>query len=138
MPTYPNKIAIVISADLLEWQKLNVAAFLASSVAVKFPETHGRPFVTASGTEYSPFPKHPMLIYRAENTQQIRRAFTRATERGLSIGIYTKPLFVTKGEEENLAEILKLPDEEQDLVGIVLYGDNKQVDKAVDGLKLHP
>ena len=44
----------------------------------------------------------------------------------------------SKGEEENLAEILKLPDEEQDLVGIVLYGENKQVDKAIDGLKLHP
>jgi hypothetical protein len=58
--------------------------------------------------------------------------------RGLSIGIYTRPLFATKGEEENLGEILKLPDEEQDLVGIVLYGDNKQVDKAIDGLKLHP
>ena len=79
-----------------------------------------------------------MLVYRAENDQQIRRAFVRAKERGLSIGIYTRPLFATKGEEENLAEILKLPDEEQDLVGIVLYGENKQVDKAVDGLKLHP
>ena len=61
-----------------------------------------------------------------------------AKERGLSIGIYTKPLFATKGEEENLAEILKLPDEEQDLVGIVLYGGNKQVDKAIDSLTLHP
>ena len=111
MPTYQNKIAIIIRADLLEWQKLNVAAFLASSVAVKFPETHGRPFVTLSGTEYLPFPKNPTLI---------------------------KPLFATKGEEDNLAEILKLPDEEQDLVGIVLYGENKQVDKAIDGLKLHP
>src|SRR5882724_917752 len=109
MPTYQNKVAIIIRADLLEWQKLNVAAFLASSVAVKFPETHGRPFVTASRTEYLPFPKNPMLIYRAENDQQIRRAFMRAKERGLSIGIYTKPLFATKGEEENLAEILKVP-----------------------------
>ena len=138
MPTYHNKIAIIIRADLLEWQKLNVAAFLASSVAVQFPDTHGRPFVTASRTEYLPFPKNPMLIYKAENDQQIRRAFMRAKERGLSIGIYTKPLFATKGEEENLAEILRRSDEEQDLVGIVLYGDNKQVDKAIDGLKLHP
>jgi hypothetical protein len=47
-------------------------------------------------------------------------------------------LFATKGEEENLAEILRLHDEEQDLVGIVLSGDNRQVDKAIDGLKLHP
>jgi hypothetical protein len=138
MPTYHNKIAIVVRADLLEWQKLNVAAFLASSVAVKFPEIHGRPFVTASGTEYLPFQRNPMLIYRADNEQQIRRAFIRAKERGLSIGIYTKPLFATNGEEESLAEILKLRDGEQDLVGIVLYGENKQVDKAVDALKLHP
>ena len=138
MPTYQNKIAIIVRADLLEWQKLNVTAFLASSVAVKFPETHGRPFVTASRTEYLPFPKNPMLIYKAESDQQIRRALVRAKERGLSIGIYTRPLFATKGEEENLAEILKLPDEAQDLVGIVLYGENKQVDKAIDGLKLHP
>ena len=129
MPTYQNKIAVIVRADLLEWQKLNVAAFLASSVAVKFPETHGRPFVTASRTEYLPFPKNPMLIYRAENNQQIRRALIRAKD---------KPLFATKGDEENLAEILKLPDEEQDLVGIVLYGENRQVDKATDGLKLHP
>jgi hypothetical protein len=48
------------------------------------------------------------------------------------------PRSTAKGEEENLAEILKLPDEEQDLVGIILYGENKQVDKAVDGSKLHP
>ena len=58
MPTYQNKIAIIIRADLLEWQKLNV-----------------------------------------ENDQQIRRVFMRAKERGLSIGIYTKPLFATKGED---------------------------------------
>ena len=138
MPVYDTKIAIVIRADLLEWQKLNVAAFLASAVAIKFPETHGRPFITANQTEYMPFVKNPMLVYRAENDQQIRRAFSRARERGLGIGIYTKPLFATKGEEDNLAEIAKLPDDEHDLVGIVLYGENKKVDKAIDGLKFHP
>ena len=71
MPTYQNKVAIILRADLLDWQRLNVAAFLASSVAVKFPETHGRPFVTASRTGYLPFPKNPMLIYRAGSNQQI-------------------------------------------------------------------
>jgi hypothetical protein len=78
MPTYQNKIAIIIKADLLEWQKLNAAAFLASSIAIKFPETHRRPLVTASWTEYLPFLKLPMLIYRADNDQQIRPALTRA------------------------------------------------------------
>lgn len=85
-----------------------MAAFLASAVAVKFAETYGRSFITANQAEYLPFTKNPMLIYRAENEEQIRRALTRAKERGLSIGMYTEPLFATKGEEESLAEIVKL------------------------------
>src|SRR5246127_1964751 len=108
MPTYLQKIAIVIRADLLEWQKLNVAAFLASSVAVKFPETHGRDFVTSTGNHYLPFIKHPILIYKADSTEQIKRAFQRAKERELHIGIYTRPLFSTKNEEGNLEEIARL------------------------------
>lgn len=135
---YPEKIAIVILDDLQPWQKLNAAAFLASSVALKFPQTHGKPFVTASGTAYLPFLKHPVLVYKAENEAQLKRAFNRARERELAIGIYTRPLFATKNEEENLAEIIKKTDEEQELVGIVIYGENKKVDKSLDGLKFHP
>jgi hypothetical protein len=134
---YDEKIAIILRADLQEWQKLNVAAFLASAVAIRFPASHGKAFVNASGSEYLPFIKHPILIYRANDQPQLRRAFTRAKERGLHIGIYTQPLFATKNEEENLVEISKYTDDEQELAGIVLYGENKKVDKALDGLKFH-
>jgi hypothetical protein len=135
--TYENKIAVIIKDDLLTWQKLNVTAFLASSIAVKFPETHGRDFITASGSEYLPFIKNPVLVYCAENNEKITRAFNRAKERGLHIGIYTSELFSTKDEEGNLIEIAMKKDEDLDLVGIVIYGENKKVDKAIDGLKFH-
>jgi hypothetical protein len=135
--SYDNKIAVVIINDLPDWQKLNVVSFLASSVAIQFPDTHGKPLINASGSEYLPFLKHPILIYKAENGAEIKRAFRRAKERQLNIGIYTRPLFATKGEEENLFEISKYTDEEQELSGIVLYGENKKIDKAIDGLKFH-
>lgn len=135
---YDKKIALVIKNDLPDWQKLNVAAFLASSVAVKFPETHGEAFTNASGSIYLPFIKHPILIYKVDTDDDLRRAFTRAKERELAIGIYTKPLFATKNEEGNHIEIGRATDEEQELVGIVVYGENKKVDKALDGLKFHP
>lgn len=134
---YENKIAIVIKNDLMTWQKLNVASFLASSVAIKFPDTHGKSFVNASNSEYLPFIKHPILIFKADTEAEIKRAFARAKERELHIGIYTEPLFATKNEEENLVEIAKYNDEEQNLVGIVMYGDAKKVNKALDGLKFH-
>jgi len=134
---YDKKISIVIKSDLPVWQKLNVAAFLASSVAIRFEETHGKAFVNASGSKYLPFIKHPILIYKADDDGRLRRAFKRAKERELHIGIYTSPLFDTKNEEENLVEISKYTDDEQELAGIVIYGENRKVDKALDGLKFH-
>lgn len=135
--TYGHKIAIVILNELETWQKLNVGSFLASSVAIAFPETHGEKFINASGSEFLPFIKHPILIYKADTQAQIQRAFSRAKDRELHIGIYTQSLFATKNEGENHAEILKFSDEEQLLVGIVVYGENRKVDKALDGLKFH-
>ncbi len=135
--SYDNKIAIVLKNDLESWQKLNVASFLASSVAIKFPETHGKPFINDSNSEYLPFLKHPILILKADTDAEIARAFNRAKQRELNIGIYTSPLFGTKNEEENLIEIAKCDDENQNLVGIVVYGDTKKVNKALDGLKFH-
>lgn len=134
---YEKKIAIIIKNGLADWQKLNVAAFLAGSVAIKFEETHGKSFVNASGSVYLPFIKNPILIYKADNNSQLERAFKRAKERELHIGIYTLPLFDTKNEEENLIEISKCTDDEQELAGIVIYGENKKIDKALDGLKFH-
>lgn len=135
--TYDEKIAIVLREDLQTWQKLNVAAFLASSVAIKFPETHGAEFINASGSVYLPFVKHPMLVYAASTQDEIQRAFRRAKERGLNIGIYTEPLFATKNEEENHVEIAKCTDENQVLVGLIIYGENRKVNKALDGLRFH-
>lgn len=134
---YDKKIAVIILDSLEEWQKLNVTSFLGSSVAIAFPETHGAPLVSASGTSYLPFIKHPVLVYAAESEEQLKRAFNRASDRGLHIGIYTKELFATKNEEGNVEEIAKHADEALNLAGIIIYGENKKVDKAIDKLKFH-
>jgi len=134
---YDKKIAVIILNTLEDWQKLNVTSFLASSVAIAFPETHGAALVSASGTTYLPFIKHPVLVYAAESDEQLKRAFSRASERALHIGIYTKELFATKNEEGNVSEIAKHADDDLNLAGIIIYGENKKVDKAVDKLKFH-
>lgn len=134
---YENKIAVVLLNKLAPWQKINVTAFLASAIAIAFPETHGAPLISASGTQYLPFIKHPVLVYAAETEEQLKRAFNRATERGLHIGVYTKSLFATKNEQGNVTEIAKQTDDELDLAGIIVYGENKRVDKAIDKLKFH-
>lgn len=132
-----EKIAIVIWDELPAWQKLNVTAFLASSVAIAVPATHGAEFKDAQGNTYLPFLKYPILVYKAESKARIRRAFDRARDRELKIGIYVEELFATKNEEQNQAVIGSYQSNNLNLVGIIVYGDGKKVDKAFDGLKMH-
>jgi hypothetical protein len=132
-----EKIAIVILHELPSWQKLNVTSFLASSVAIAFPSTHGADLTDAQGNSYLPFIKYPILAYKAETQAQIKRAFSRAKDRDLHIGIYVQELFATKNEAQNLVVISKFRPDDLNLVGIIVYGDSKKVDKAFDGLKLH-
>lgn len=134
---YDKKVAIVIKDDLLPWQKFNVVSFLAGSIAIEFPETHGNKFITADQEEYLAFIKHPTLIYKADNAEKLQRAFHRAKDRELAIGIYTQQLFATRSGEENVLEIAKHTADNLDLVGMIVYGENKKVDKALDGLKFH-
>ncbi|SFE84563.1 DUF2000 domain-containing protein [Spirosoma endophyticum] len=134
---YDKKVAIVVLNELLAWQKLNVVSFLAGSVAIQFPETHGEPFTTSDQVNFLPFSKHPTLIYKADSTDKLHRALHRARDRDLAIGIYTRPLFETRSGEENIVEIARHSVDALDLVGLVVYGDNKKVDKALDGLKFH-
>ena len=134
---YDKKVAIVIKDDLLPWQKLNVVSFLASSIAIKFPETHGEDFITADNVKFLPFIKHPVLVYKAETKEKLQRAFLRSRDRELAIGIYAKPLFDTRSGEENVRQIASQTVDDLDLAGIIVYGENKKVDKALDGLKFH-
>jgi hypothetical protein len=49
---FDTKIALVIRDDLVSWQQMNVAAFLASGIAASYPESIGDPYEDASGNSY--------------------------------------------------------------------------------------
>jgi Uncharacterized protein conserved in bacteria len=133
---YEKKIAIVLRNDLQNWQKLNVTSFLASSIAIAFTEVHGNSFSTNTEGEFLPFINQPILIYKADNDDIMRRVFSRSKERALHIGIYPQTFFSTKSAEENYLVMEKFNGETEALAGIVIYGETKKVYKALDGLKL--
>lgn len=132
-----KKIAIIVRNDLLNWQKLNVVAFLASSIAIEFQETHGRKFIDASNISYLSFLNRPVMIFKAGNIEKLKNVYKKARARNLNIGIYTEPLFSTNNEEHNIEAIKNITENEQDYVGIILYGERSLVDKSIKGLKLH-
>jgi hypothetical protein len=67
---------------LAEWQKLSVAAFLTSGIAVSAPESIGEPYEDGSGTTYLWLIGQPILICGADRVE-LTRALDRALARGV-------------------------------------------------------
>jgi hypothetical protein len=134
---FDTKIAVILLDDLAVWQKTNATAFLVSGIAGTDPGVVGEPYRDASGNEYLPMFVQPVLVYAAD-AAGLRRAYERATSRGVKPAIYTRELFTTNHDEANRAAVARVAAEDLDLVGIALRAERKTVDKIVDRLRFHP
>jgi hypothetical protein len=135
--TFDTKIVIVVREDLAPWQKLNVAAFLSGGLAGCYPEIVGERYRDASGGDYGPLVRQPILIFAAAR-DELTRSLSRARERGLKPAIYTVDLFGTFNDADNRAAVAAVATDRLDLAGLALHAERKLVDKVVKGLKLHP
>lgn len=131
---HDTKIAIIIRSDLETWQKVNVAAFLASGIAAEFPECIGETYEDGSGTKYTRLIGQPILEYDADSTA-LARVLDRALSRDVKPAIYTKDMFKTTNDFDNHGVVNSIERANLDLVGIAVRADRKTIDKIVDKLK---
>jgi len=133
---FETKIALIIRDDLVSWQKMNVAAFLASGIAASYPESIGEPYEDASGNKYLRLIGQPMLIYGADRVALLR-VLERALARGVEPALYTEEMFSTTHDAANREAVRNAERETLNLVGIAIRAERKVVDKIVDKLKFH-
>ncbi|MBO1077940.1 DUF2000 domain-containing protein [Roseomonas haemaphysalidis] len=135
--TFDTKVAILVLQDLAVWQKLNVAAFLATGIAGAAPEAMGEPYEDAAGRRHAALLGQPMLILAA-TPEVLQRAFRQANERGLTRAVYVRAMFSTGHDAANRAAFAAEPADAPDFVGLALRGPKKDVDKATKGAAMHP
>ena len=134
---FDTRVAIVIRPDLALWQKLNVAAFLASGIGGSIGEVIGQPYEDAEGTAYLPLCRQPITILEADRAV-LSSALQRALDRELRIAVYTEQMFLTTNDDDNRAAVKAVPRDQLNLVGIGVYGPRGAVDKALKNVRLHP
>ncbi|MFD1624439.1 DUF2000 family protein [Azospirillum griseum] len=134
--SFDGKIALIVRDDLAVWQKLNVAAFLASGIAASAPQAIGDAYADGAGRRYSPMLGQPVLVFSAD-LEGLRGAHRVALERGLTIVPYVAAMFSTGHDAANRAAFAAGDPDALDWVGIALHGAKKAVDKAIKGLILH-
>jgi hypothetical protein len=132
---FDTKISIGVRADLAQWQKLNVTAFLASGIAAANPGIIGKPYEDGSGRVYLELFRQPALIYGC-TAAELKTAHSRAVTRDLPMAIYTMDMFATDNDDDNRAVVRTAA--ELDFAGLALYGPCNVVDKVFKGTSLHP
>lgn len=133
---HDTKIGIIVRTDLETWQKLNVTAFLSSALAANAPESIGEKYEDDSGNSYLRMFGQPVFVYMA-TAEELKRTRSRALNRGIILGLYTKEMFATGNDADNRAVVKAVTTENLDIVGLSLRADRKTFDKIVNGLKLH-
>lgn len=134
---FDTKVALLVHEELAVWQKLNVAAFLATGIAGAAPEAMGEPYEDAAGRVHARLLGQPILVFAAD-LEVLRRAHAQALQRGLACAAYVRAMFETGHDAANRAVFKAGSAEEPDLVGLALRGPRKDVDKATKGARLHP
>ncbi|HEV7368438.1 DUF2000 domain-containing protein [Arenibaculum sp.] len=133
---FGTKVALIIRSGLPVWQKLNVAAFLATGVAAAAPEALGEPYVDQGGRVYGRMLGQPVLVFAADKAG-LQAAHGEALARGLAVVPYVAAMFSTGHDAANRAAFAAEDPTDLDLVGLALRGARKAVDKATKGLSLH-
>ena len=134
---FTSKIAIIVREDLAVWQKLNVAAFLASGIAAAVPDCIGAPYRDGEGRVYTAMIGQPVLVFSA-SAADLQRAHRRADEAGLTMAPYIAAMFSTGHDAANRAVFAESDIGNPGWAGLALHGERRAVDRAVKGLKLHP
>jgi hypothetical protein len=130
----PVKIAVVLRADLEQWQRLNVAAFTISGVASQEGAV-GEEYRDASSNRYLPMFRDPVLVFGASSEEMIRTV-ERARNRGIPFSIFTRDLFDTFNDVDNRAAVAAVVADNLDVVGLAFRTEHKVADKVLKGLKL--
>jgi hypothetical protein len=137
MTTFDTRVAILVRADLLTWQKLNVTAFLATGIAGAAIEAMGEPYVDAAGRAFAPLLGQPILVFAAD-AAQLANAHRVAIERDVTRAVYVEAMFSTGNDADNREAFLAEEADQPNLVGIALRGPRKAIEKATKNVPLHP
>ncbi len=134
---FETKIALIVCNDLMDWQKLNVTAFLTSGVLGADPALLGERYEDADGRSYRPLIIQPMIVLAADRVG-LKKIHARALSRGADMAIYIEDMFRTGHDAANRAAVKAYGTDELNLVGLAIRDDKRTVDKITKGAKMHP
>ncbi len=133
---FDTKFAIILRDDLAVWQKLNVAAFLATGIAAQQPEIMGQSYRDREGNAFNSMSTQPIVVMAADH-ETIGKIHKRALERGVQTSAYVEEMFSTGHDAANREMFARFGPDDAKIAGLAVRAGKKIVDKITKGAKLH-
>jgi hypothetical protein len=130
-----SRIALVLREDLLTWQRLNVTAFLSSSLTA--PPVLGETYWDANGRGYGQMFAQPVMVFEA-SADVLKNALLTALAEKMVVRVFPDVLFTTGNDADNRAAFAKLAPQDMSVAGLALLGGRNRISKLLSGARKHP
>ncbi len=137
-----TKLAVSIlnkESNLEKWQELNTIAHLSASFAARWwKKLFEMENATTSDGEKIPMNiQHAIIIKQAESNENLQKLYTIAKNRGLEVTPFTREMLETSDDKLVQKNMATKKLEEVEYLGVLIFGDKKQVEKLTRELELY-
>ena len=133
---FDTNISIIIRDDLATWQKLNVTAFLMSSITGANPGIVDKTYQDRGGKRHLAMSVQPVIVL-AGKANVLTNIRNRANDTSVDTVAYIEEMFSTGHDDANRAVFAEHDATEANTVRIALRADKKIVDKITKGARMH-
>lgn len=121
---FSKRLVIVVRKDLLGWEVANTIAHIAAYVGNQLTDSFGTgdTFVTKDEKEYPRNSQYPIIIKRANSSEQLQNVLAKARETGTLHHAFIREMIETSDDTEIEAMLAAKVDSEVELLGIGVFG----------------
>ena len=121
---FSKRLVIVVRKDLLGWEVANTIAHIAAYIGNQLADSFGTgdTFITKEGKDYPRNSQYPIIIKRANSSEQLRNVLDRAREGGHMHLAFIREMIETSDDSEIEAILATKADGEVEVLGIGIFG----------------
>jgi lysyl-tRNA synthetase, class II len=136
-----TKIAVILlnkAANLKKWQELNTVGHLATSFAGRSDSSLfcQETISTSDQQKIKLNMQHAIMLKEADSNADLRVAISKAQDKGLEVCEFTNEMIETTNDNKLIEVTSKKKFSEIDFLGILIFGDKKEVEEITGQFKL--
>lgn len=126
---FSHRIIIVVRKDIEGWQAANTIAHIGAYFGNQLKDTFGTGeyFTTSDESKYPRNSQYPVIIKRANSSEQLRNLLEKVRASGLLYHAFIREMIDHTDDSDLQVALASKRDDEVELLGVGIFGGNEEV-----------